>query len=154
MGTFKQAPNCTSDIVLTKKGATFVAQADLSTYLQHNKYPWTILHPKISEVQKYFRQGEYSDAIARCFKEVEIYIKDVFNITTKDLSGNKLMRQVFKNDQAYSDLFAGAFSLYRNSATHEKIILNHSEAWHQIMLSSLLLYEIDTLQKCKLKNSI
>lgn len=64
------------------------------------------------------------------------------------------MRQAFKNNQAYSDLFAGAFSLYRNSATHEKIILNHSETWHQIMIASLLLYEIDKLQKSKLKDSI
>jgi Protein of unknown function (Hypoth_ymh) len=60
------------------------------------------------------------------------------------------MRQALKENQGYSDLFAGAFSLYRNSATHEKIVLNHSEAWHQIMMSSLLLYEIDKLQKSKL----
>ncbi len=150
----RQAPNCASDIVLTTEGKKLAAQSDPSTYLEHNKYPWIILHSRISEVQKYFRQGEYNDAIARCFKEVEIYVKEVFNITKKDLSGAALMRQAFKENQGHSDLFAGAFSLYRNSATHEKIILHHSEAWHQIMISSLLLYEIEKLQKSKLKDSI
>lgn len=57
------------------------------------------------------------------------------------------MRQAFKSKQEHSDLFTGAFTLYRNPAVHENDInLTPKKAWHQISLASLLLYELDELK--------
>jgi hypothetical protein len=135
------------NISLSAEGKKIAEHCDPKSYIECNNYPWTILHPNINKVQKDFRHGEYGDAIASCFKEVEIYVKTIFSIKTSKLSGYNLMRHVFKNEdyKDYSDLFAGAFTLYRNPATHENINPNHSIAWHQIMLASLLLYELDKL---------
>ena len=155
----QQASNCASDIVLTTEGKKLAAQSDPSTYLEHNKYPWKMLHPNINikTIQTSFRTGGkgYLDTIRTSFVEVETYIKVFFNkrkdSNGKYLSGINLINQVFNKDQEkLKGLFTSAFSLYRNEATHlnhEDIVTTSREAWHIITLASLLLYEIDKLQK-------
>ena len=153
------ASNCASDIVLTTEGKNLAAQANPSTYLEHNKYPWKTLHPNINikTIQASFRTGDkgYLDAIRASFVEVETYIKASFNTENdnsgKHLSGIKLINQVFNNDkEKLRGLFASAFTLYRNEAVHPNhendIIITSREAWHIITLASLLLYEIERLK--------
>ena len=104
-----------------------------------------------------FLRGEYDTAIFQAFKEVEVAVRDAGNYNPTDL-GTKLIRGAFNapngrltdtnlpeaEQQALSDLFAGAIGLYKNPHSHRHVSITAEEAVEIIMLASHLLYIVDS----------
>jgi len=116
------------------------------------------LHPRIAnDVWPAFLRGNYSMAVFQAMKEVEVYAREVAKLPP-DLLGPDLMRKAFAvqsgpltdptahkaEQQARSDLFAGAIGSYKNAHSHRHVYLSDpQEAIEIIMLANHLLRIID-----------
>ena len=124
---------------------------------------WSLLHTKVITVAKQrFESGNYSDAVLSAFRELENTVKNIAgNQVSEDLSGRKLMREVFNRNapiiqldgletvsgknvqEGLEHIFAGAIQAIRNPIAHENVKLNVTDACHQLMLASFLFSKID-----------
>lgn len=142
--------------VVSRRGKKLRTRDQVRHYRRANRLPRTQLHPRIAhKVWASFLRGDYDTAVFQAFKEVEVRVREAAQYEATDL-GVRLMRKAFgKNgpltddsapqgeQQALSDLFAGAIGSYKNPHSHRSVIIESAEAAEMIVLASHLLGIVD-----------
>lgn len=115
------------------------------------------LHRDIASVRSQFLLGEYELAAFAAMRAVEIRVREAGHFTHADI-GVPLMRKAFNSQsgpltddeaeggerQGVSDLFAGAFAVFKNPTSHRAVTYDDpTEAAEVIGLASLLLRILD-----------
>lgn len=117
------------------------------------------LHPSIARrARRQFLLGEYELAALAAMKQVEITVRQLARASEGDI-GVKLMRLAFKSDgsladpqleageqQATSDLFAGAIGVFKNPSSHREVQFDDpTYAAEVVLLADLLLRMLDRI---------
>jgi uncharacterized protein (TIGR02391 family) len=146
--------NSANFMFVTRRGKALANRKGLNSYRHANLFPKTVVHPVIvQKVYPAFLRGEYDTAIFQAFREVEVAVRDAGGYSQSDV-GVPLMRAAFNvsqgtltdkaavqaEQQAMSDLFAGAIGSFKNPASHRSQTgIQPAEAVERIMLASHLL---------------
>lgn len=143
---------------ITRRGSRLKNIQDFQAFRKGNILPKQFLHPVIAQkVWSQFIRGEYDSAVFQAFKEVEVAVRETIQATPTDY-GVDLMRKAFhpehgklsdstlpkSENQALSDLFAGAIGSYKNPHSHRHVSIESEEAVEMIMLASHLLRIVDS----------
>ena len=142
---------------VTNRGKKIAQREDLDAYRKANLLPKGQLHPIIAQkVWSLFLRGDYDCAVFQAFKEVEIAVRSAGNYDGRDI-GVDLMRKAFGNggaltdpnqasaeQQARSNLFAGAIGSYKNPFSHRTVFVSAEEAAEMIIFASHLLRIVDS----------
>lgn len=122
-------------VYVTDRGRKLAEESDIGTYIRSNSIPAGVLAPRLAnKIQHLFIRGDYDTAVFQAFKEVEIRVRQTAGLP-ESLLGTDLMRRAFHpNDgeltdsnrhpseqQAVSDLFAGAIGLFKNPSSHRDV---------------------------------
>ena len=117
-------------------------QVDAADVLTDDLLPKRLLHRVVTEkVLPIFMQDSYGLAVFEAFKQVEVAVRETGGYEENDL-GTDLMRKAFNVDngnltdqnqhpaeqQARSDLFAGAIGSYKNPGSHRDVEITVEEA--------------------------
>lgn len=115
------------------------------------------LHPDVAQVRSQFLLGEYELAAFAAMRAVEVRVRQAGGFTNADI-GVPMMRNAFHAEtgpltdtsaeggerQGVSDLFAGAFAVFKNPTSHRIVTFDDpSEAAEVVSLASLLLRILD-----------
>ncbi len=142
---------------VTNRGKKIAQREDLDAYRKANLLPKGQLHPIIAlKVWSLFLRGDYDCAVFQAFKEVEIAVRKAGNHDGQDIGVN-LMRKAFgkggsltdpnqplAEQEARSNLFAGAIGSYKNPFSHRAVSVSAEEAAEIIILASHLLRIADS----------
>lgn len=154
--------------IVTKEGKEFGAREDITAYQKASLLPKRQLHQLIAgKVYPAFLRGEYDTAVFQAFREVEIAVREAGNFGHGDY-GTDLMRAAFKpserkgqpttagpltdtrlvvaEQEAMSNLFAGAIGLYKNPQSHRNVATEAVDAAEVIGFASHLLRIVDQLK--------
>lgn len=154
-GLIAPQPGQSADwVFVTRRARQIGGPAGLGAYRKANQLPKAMLHPQIAtKVWAPFLRGDHDTAIFQAFKEVEVATRQAGQLGDEDL-GVGLMRKAFHpsngplrdpsalpaEQQAASDLFAGAIGLYKNPHSHRNVSeMEPLEAVEIIILASHLL---------------
>lgn len=145
-------------VFVTRRGKVLANRQGLISYRHAALLPKDLLHPLISQkVYSAFLRGEYDTAVFQAYREVEVAVREAGGYSPSDV-GVPLMRVAFSvpqgpltdkaavpaEQQAMSDLFAGAIGLFKNPASHRSQSgIQPAEAVEQIMVASHLLRIVD-----------
>ena len=143
-------------VVISRRGRQLRMRDQVHSYRRANLLPRHQLHPRIAQnVWASFLRGDYDTAVFQAFKEVEVRVREAAQYTDTDL-GVGLMRKAFgesgpladaaahrAEQQALSDLFAGAIGSYKNPHSHRSVTIESAEAAEMIVLASHLLGIVD-----------
>lgn len=138
---------------LSKAGLAVNSQQDVDALIWiRQNLPKSLLHPLVTQhAIPIFLTGSYDTAIFEAFKQVEIALKDAtglhnffgvdlarkaFAVTTGPLSDGALQNS---EQQATSDLFAGAMGSFRNPPGHRNLDIKPKEAAEILIFASHLL---------------
>jgi uncharacterized protein (TIGR02391 family) len=126
--------------------------------------PKETLHPSLSgNVWTAYTRREFDSAAFQAMKAVEVAVRDAGGFSAGDI-GTSLMREAFKpktgpladaqaeggEQQACSDLFAGAIGSFKNPQSHRDVKLDDpDEAAEIIMLANHLLRIVEARQSTK-----
>lgn len=143
---------------VTRRGVALANRQGLDSYRHASLFPKNVIHPAIAQkVYAAFLRGEYDTAIFQAFREVEVAVREAGGYSQADV-GVSLMRAAFNvpsgpltdktivpaEQQAMSDLFAGAIGLFKNPASHRSQGgIQPAEAVERIMFASQLLRIVD-----------
>jgi uncharacterized protein (TIGR02391 family) len=139
---------------ITRRGKALANRQALEAYRHASMFPKNVVHPVIiQKVYPAFLRGEYDTAIFQAFREVEVAVREAGGYSQSDI-GVPLMRAAFNvpqgpltdktavpaEQQAVSDLFAGAIGLFKNPTSHRSQTgIQAAEAVERIMIASQLL---------------
>ena len=145
-------------MLVTRRGKALANRQGLDSYRHASLFPKNVVHPAIAQkVYPAFLRGEYDTAIFQAFREVEVAVREAGEYSQADV-GVSLMRAAFNvpsgpltdktlvpaEQQAMSDLFAGAIGLFKNPASHRSQGgIQPAEAVERIMFASQLLRIVD-----------
>ena len=143
-------------VIISRRGRQLRTRDQVYRYRQANLLPRHQLHPRIAQkVWALFLRGDYDTAVFQAFKEVEVRVREAAQCADTDI-GVDLMRKAFGDrgpltdgaapkaeQQALSNLFAGAIGSYKNPHSHRSVIIESSEAAEMIVLASHLLCIVD-----------
>ena len=143
-------------VVISRRGSQLRTRDQVHSYRRANRLPRHQLHPRIAhKVRASFLRGEYDTAVFQAFKEVEVLVREAAQYADTDYGVN-LMRKAFgeggaladaaahvAEQQALSDLFAGAIGSYKNPHSHRSVTIESAEAADMIVLASHLLGIVD-----------
>ena len=143
-------------MVISRRGRQLRTRDQVDSYRRANCLPRQLLHPRIAQkVWASFLRGDYDTAVFQAFKEVEVRVRDAAACADTDL-GVGLMRKAFgergpltdvaapkAEQQALSDLFAGAIGSYKNPHSHRSVTIDSAEPAEMIVLASHLLGIVD-----------
>ncbi len=148
----------TDSYLLGRRALKFQDETEFAAFCVSRMLQKDGLHPRIaSDVWSAFLRGNYSMAVFQAMKEVEVYAREVAKLP-EDLLGTDLMRKAFNvpngpltdplahkaEQQARSDLFAGAIGSYKNAHSHRRVhISDPQEAIEIIMMANHLMRIID-----------
>lgn len=117
---------------ITRRGQKLIDRNAYETYRRAIMLPRSLLHPRIeSRVYPSFLRGAYDTAVFEALREVEVAVREAAGFGP-DKIGTGLMRDAFKptegpladttalkaEQEAMSNLFAGAIGLYKNASSH------------------------------------
>ena len=142
--------------IISRRGRQLITRNLVDRYRQANILPRQQLHPRIAQgVWASFLRGDYDTAVFQAFKEVEVRVREVAQLADADI-GVDLMRKAFgprgplvddgalkAEQEALSNLFAGAIGSYKNPHSHRNVTIEPSEAAEMIILASHLLCIVD-----------
>ena len=143
-------------VFISRRGRQLRTRDQVHAYRRANRLPRHQLHPRIAhKVWASFLRGDYDTAVFQAFKEVEVRVREAAQYEDADLGVN-LMRKAFGKggpltdasapkgeQQALSDLFAGAIGSYKNPHSHRSVTIESAEAAEMIILASHLLGIVD-----------
>ena len=150
--------NGTSYRTLTRRGAKLKNRKLAEAYRGAGILPEGFVHPEILErSHAAFMRGDHDIAVFAAFKAVEVAVRKAGGYEEGEL-GYKLMRKAFEpgkgpladkalengEQQAQSDLFAGAIGGAKNPASHRDVEMNRVEAARLILLASYLMSMLET----------
>jgi uncharacterized protein (TIGR02391 family) len=158
-GLIAPRPGSTNGFMfVTRRGKTLANRQGVDSYRHATLFPKNLVHSVIlQKVYPAFLRGEYDTAIFQAFREVEVAVREAGRHSQRDV-GVPLMRAAFAvpqgpltdrtvvpaEQQAMSDLFAGAIGSFKNPASHRSQTgIQPAEAVECIMLASLLLRIVD-----------
>lgn len=141
-------------IFVTRRGKQFRKQSDPRQFKAAQLLPAEALDPVLAtKVRPPFLRSDFESAVFEAFKEVEIRVRNIGEFSNDDL-GVALMRKAFKPEsgplsdakqlpaeqQAISDLFAGAIGSFKNPSSHRDVKFDDTvEAMQLIMLADRLI---------------
>lgn len=126
---------------------------------------WNNVHPRIVKVSKPLYCDKYYDSAAeKAIKEVETVLRELFARfkpnSVEPKTAIEIMNALFSDQVLYDfdtttvsgkdylkgikQLFEACFSAYRNPSSHRNISIGQREAFERIVLSSQLLYILET----------
>ena len=143
-------------VIISRRGRQLRTRDQVYHYRRANQLPRHLLHPIIAQkVWASFLRGDYDTAVFQAFKEVEVRVREAAECADTDI-GVALMRKAFgergplrnvaapkAEQQALSDLFAGAIGSYKNPHSHRSVTIESGEAVEMIVLASHLLCIVD-----------
>ena len=143
-------------VIISRRGQKLRTREEVDAYRRANRLPRQQLHPRIAQkVWASFLRGDYDTAVFQAFKEVEVRVREAADYADTEL-GTNLMRRAFREDgpladaeapraeqQAVSDLFAGAIGCYKNPSSHRNVTIEADEAAEMIVMASHLLGIVD-----------
>ncbi len=148
-----------NSMFVTRRGRRLAESQDTSAYKRAGLLPKEFLHPVVvQKIWSAFIRGDYDTAVFQAFKQVEVGVRQAGSYEQSDI-GVQLMRKAFNPDsgpltdqgtlpaeqQALSDLFAGAIGSYKNPHSHRNVAVNDpDEAAEMIILASHLLKIVDS----------
>jgi uncharacterized protein (TIGR02391 family) len=157
-GFLVQAATQSGWFFLSRRAQGLKSQADFNAYRKANLLPKGQLHPVVaSKVYAAFLRGEYDTAVFQAFREIEVAVRRAGGFPD-DLVGTKLMREAFRSSpagpltdtslplaeqEAMSNLFAGAIGLYKNPQSHRNVPTDAIDGAEVIIFASQLLRIID-----------
>lgn len=150
---------------ISRRGRRLETPGQFESYRKASLLPRGRLHPAIaSRVYPAFLRGDYDTAVFQSFREIEVSVRQAGEFP-HELVGEKLIRAAFKpakngpgggpltdpqlpaaEQLAMSNLFAGAFGLYRNPAGHRYVPTDPTDAADVIVFASQLLRIVDRLK--------
>jgi uncharacterized protein (TIGR02391 family) len=144
--------------VLSRRARKFESEADFANYAAARHLPREALHRSIAgPVWAAFMRGEFDVAVFLALKTVEVSVREAGGYKPTDI-GTDLMRKAFAvgkgpltdktrpdaEQQATSDMFAGAIGSFKNPQSHRNVSLeNPAEAAEIVMFASYLLRVVD-----------
>ena len=139
---------------VTRRGHQLSQTSEPAVFSREQTLPRHLLHPTIEQkAWPPFIRGDFDSAVFEAFKQVEIAIRTASGLD-QSLLGVALARKAFQQDdgpltdktvvkgeqQALSDLMAGALGSYKNPHSHRNVaITDADEAAEMIVLASHLL---------------
>lgn len=138
--------------MLSRRAHAMAKENDLQAYQVAQRVPRELLHPDIrEEVWLAFVRGDFSDAVFKAMRAVEIAVRDTAGFDAGE-HGVPMIRRAFGKDGALRDpnsqeaeaealqhLFAGAVGSYKNPHSHRKVAIDADEAVEMVILASHLL---------------
>ncbi len=153
-----QSPSNVTYFTLTRRGKQLTTRQKAASYRESAILPMGLVNPEVfSKAGAAFVRGDHDIAVFAAFKTVEVAVRQAGNYPENEL-GVKLMRKAFEvgrgpladttleagEQQAQSDLFAGAIGSAKNPASHRDVEMTKTEAARLLLLASYLLSIVDS----------
>jgi uncharacterized protein (TIGR02391 family) len=148
----------TTYLRLTRRGQQLTTRQKAASYREAAILPMGLVHPEVfNKAGAAFVRGDHDIAVFAAFKTVEVAVRQAGSYPENEL-GVKLMRKAFEvgrgpladtaleagEQQAQSDLFAGAIGSAKNPASHRDVEMTKTEAARLLLLASYLLSIVDS----------
>ena len=119
-------------VFVSERGRKLLSKEDFAAYRYSSLFPRKTLHPSIaSNTYALFLRGHYDTVVFEAFRAVEVAVRDAGGFPPT-LVGTDLMRKAFAvssgpltdpsavvaEQEATSNLFAGAIGLFKNPTSH------------------------------------
>lgn len=119
-------------VFVSERGRRLLSKEDFAAYRYSSLFPRSTLHPAIaSNTYALFVRGHYDTVVFEAFRAVEVTVRDA-GAFPPTLVGTDLMRKAFATNsgplsdtstvaaeqEATSNLFAGAIGLFKNPTSH------------------------------------
>lgn len=143
-------------VELSRRAKALLHRGEFAKHRQAAGLPRELLHTTIAEkAWHHFIAGDYDVAVFAAFKALEIAVADASGC---EGTGTQLMRAAFHKQtgpltdpamhdaekEAVSQLFAGAFGLFRNPVGHREVSYNGpAEPAEQLVVASHLMRIVD-----------